>query len=134
MLAFPVSSLVPLCEKIDMNNECNFYIEIKAPEGLSGIENKLHICTLPLEAWKSGYNSKVILRSKFNEGATIEWDMDSSDTEMMVASGCIYKSVEESRNELETLSVALKQAGFPHSIGLDDETGNKKYDINHLWN
>ena len=116
-----------------MNNECNFFIEIKAPNGLPEIERNLNICILPLETWKSGYNGKVILRTKFGEDKDIEWAMDSSDTDILVASGSIFKPVNEAWNELETLSASLTKSGYPHSIGIDDEAGNKKYSINHLW-
>ena len=116
-----------------MNTECSFFIEIRAPKGLSGLEKHLKVCTLPLETWKSGYNGKIILRTKLNEAEHIEWAMDSSDTKILIASGYITKSVESAWQELSTLSIALENAGFPHIIALDNEEGNAEHSIEHHW-
>ena len=114
-----------------MNKECVFFIEIKAPEGLSGIEEHLKKCRLSLTPYLSG-NNKVILREKFDE-SRFEWNMDSSENEIMVASGNFFIPVDESWRLLEDLAIILKSSGFPHEISIDDETGNKKHSCSFLW-
>lgn len=64
---------------------CDFFIEIYAPAGLSGIEPYLPECKLPLEPWVSGFNGQVILRYTGGDGT--EFDMDPSTCEVMNASG-----------------------------------------------
>ncbi len=115
-----------------MKNECDFFIEINAPDGLAGIEEYIGKCRLPLIPYLSGYNNKVILRID-GEDSRVEWDMDSSDNEIMVASGTFFIPVDEAWQLLEDISLALTSSGFPHEIGIDDEDGNKKYSCAYLW-
>ena len=115
-----------------MKNECDFFIEINAPDGLAGIGEHLEKCRLPLTAYLSGYNNKVILRVK-NDDSRLEWFMDSSDNEIMVANGTFFIPVDEAWQLLEDISLALTSSGFPHEISIDDEGGNKKYSCAYLW-
>lgn len=115
-----------------MNKECTYFVEIKAPKGLAGIELHLNKCNLPLVPYLSGYNNKVILRSDRDE-YWFEWHMDSSDSEIMVASGDLLMPVDEAWRLLNTLSISLTCSGFPHKIYLDDELGDIKHASSFLW-
>jgi hypothetical protein len=112
--------------------ECRFFIRIKAPNGLSGIQDHLSQCELNLEAWESGYSGKVILRSRWDE-ERFEWDMDSSDTDIMVAHGRMFLTADRAWQLLQSLSNVLSAAHFPHEIAMDDEQGNKTYSCSHMW-
>ena len=115
-----------------MSVDLRFYIEINAPDGLRGIEQHWDECDLPLEPYLSGYNRKVILREA---GAKddFHWHMDSSDTEIMVASGVFRMDVTRAWAKLESLSRVLRKAGFPFRIGLDDEDGTPAHESMHQW-
>jgi hypothetical protein len=112
--------------------ESHFFLQIRAPDGLAGIEAHLCGCALNLEAWTSGHNGKVVLRRRPGE-ERFEWDMDPSDTETMTASGCVFLPVDEAWRLLQSLSAALSAAGFPHEIAIDDEQGSPAYSCSHLW-
>ena len=109
---------------------CHFDIEIHAPRGLAGIETTIGDCELPLYAWKSGYNGKIILRASQDDD--LEWGMDSSDEDSMFASGYILASVELAESRLRSLSRCLVAAGFRHSILLDGPDGNLYAQIEHV--
>ena len=111
--------------------ECNFCVQIHAPEGLRGIEPYLADCRLALTAYQSGYNGKVILRAPAD--ADFEWAMDSSDHPGMFASGFITGEPLVAEARLRTLSAALRMARFPHRILLDDPQGNLYASIEHAW-
>jgi hypothetical protein len=111
--------------------ECRFCVEIHAPRGLRGIEPHLARCGLALEAWKSGYNDKVILRAL--PDSELAWEMDSSDSALMFASGCISNDLRTADAQLRKLSTALRMARFPHRILLDDAAGNLHVSIEHAW-
>jgi hypothetical protein len=113
------------------NPDCFFFMRIKAPNGLSGTEDHLNRCELKLEPWKSGYNGKVILRNQSEE--RVEWEMDSSDTDTMVAHGCIFLTVNKASQLLQSLSKALAAAHFPHEIRIDDEDGNNRFSCSYMW-
>ena len=115
-----------------MSVEFNYFIEINAPKGLKGIEKYLDECDLPIVNYLSGYNRKVILRES---GADDDfyWDMDSSDTDIMVASGVFKMDRKLAWAKLESLSRVLKKAGFPFRIGLDGEDGNKAHESKYRW-
>lgn len=112
--------------------ECHFFLEIKAPEGLAGIEQHLQLCAMDLEPWVSGYNGKVILRNRHDE-ERFEWAMDPSDTDVLVADGDIFMPVVEAWNLIKPLSMALENAGFSHRLGIDDEQARAKYSSEYLW-
>ena len=111
--------------------KCHFAIDIDAPGGLGGIEKKLAGCELPLYAWKSGHNGKIILRA--SDGGTLDWNMDSSDEDAMFISGDIAEPVEIAERKLRTLSRCLSAAGFAHRILLDDAEGTLHSRIEHAW-
>ncbi|MFK8012693.1 MAG: hypothetical protein AB8B80_11665 [Marinicellaceae bacterium] len=116
-----------------MKNECDFFIEIDAPDGLAGIEEYIGKCRLPLTPYLSRYNNKVILKCD-GENSRVEWNMDSSDNEIMIASGTFFIPVDEAWQLLSGLSLTLTSSGFPHKIGIDDEEGSKTYSCSYLWN
>ncbi|WP_196137548.1 hypothetical protein [Aliikangiella sp. G2MR2-5] len=107
-------------------------MEIEAPKGLAGIEEHLGRCRLDVMPYLSGYNKKVILKAG-QDCNYLEWAMDSSDTDIMIAHGYFEIPVEDAWMLLSDLSIALVAAGFPHYIGIDDEDGNKKYATSFLW-
>jgi hypothetical protein len=111
--------------------ECHFTIDIYAPSGLAGMEPTLRDGELPLYPWKSGYNGKIILRASQDDG--LEWDMDSSDDNLMFVSGGIFAPVEVAERKLRWFSSCLATAGFNHSILLDDPDGNLHSKIEHAW-
>jgi len=113
-------------------SDCHFYISIYAPLGLRGIEKHMHHSNLPLVTHESGFNGKTILRSS-NSEAWFVWSMDSSDTNLLVASGNISLPVDEAWRQLESLSVVLTASKFPHKLGIDDERGNMKHSFSFLW-
>ncbi|WMS86587.1 hypothetical protein [Pleionea litopenaei] len=98
-----------------------FSMEIKAPDGLSGIEAHLSKCRLSLNAYTSGHNGKVVLRAK--DDSDFEWSMDSSDGEIVFGSGEIFKGVDFTIKALESLSLILRTKKLPHVIWVDDENG-----------
>jgi hypothetical protein len=107
-----------LIEAFDFMNGCHFHIEIYAPAGLHGIEPYLSDCKLKLSPWTSGFNGQVVLRYAGDDEA--HFAMDPSTQETMYASGCIYKEAWDAWKLLESFSLSLHQAGFPHRIGMDD--------------
>ncbi len=111
--------------------KCNFFITIFAPKGLSKISTHLDCCKLRLDDWKSGYNGKVILRCVQND--ELDWNMDSSDNDYLVANGSIFGNVERAKLLLEDLEIAFIKAGYPYQIHLDDEVGNLKYKSSYHW-
>ena len=113
-------------------NKCCFYVEIDAPNGLAGIENHIQNCRMKLEPWTSGYNSKIILK-KMSDGEEFEWSMDSSDKNVLVATGEFVKPVDKSKELIESLSHILSVSGFSHKWILDDEEGNLKYSGKFKW-
>ncbi len=106
--------------------ECCFYIEINAPEELAGIETYIQDSQMNLEPYESGYNGKIILRSRIDE-KEFEWSMDSSDSNILTATGEFYKSAPESKKMIESLSYIISLGGFPHEWRIDDEEGNLIY-------
>lgn len=96
-----------------------FSMEIKAPDGLSGIEAHLSKCQLNLSAYTSGHNGKVVLRAKDDSG--FEWSMDSSDGDVIYGSGEILKGADFAIEALESLSLILRAMNLPHVIWIDDE-------------
>ena len=114
----------------DKPAECCFHIVVLAPAGLAGIESHLAACRMNLKPYRSGFNGHVILRSAMGE-ERFEFDMDASTTAEMHASGQLYLSEHESWDLLASLSEALKRANFPHSIGMDDTSGNLFRRIRH---
>lgn len=101
--------------------EFGFCVTIEAPKGLKGIEKYLEKFSIPLFAWESGFNQKMILRSSNEE--LVEWGMDSSTTDQMFASGCFFGSSEDALEFITKLSSAIGAAGFSHEILLDNEHG-----------
>jgi len=83
-------------------------------------------CSMNLYEWSSGYNGKTILRSQRDE-ERFEWDMDSSDTDVMHASGTFFIPVNEAWMHLSTLVNVFKKAGLPYEVGIDDEYGELAY-------
>jgi hypothetical protein len=112
--------------------ECRFSLQIQAPNGLTGIRKHLADCSINLETWTSGYNGKVILRSQFEE-ERLEWNMDSSDTDVLMASGVVFLPVDEAWALLKSLSDVLTRAGFPHELLLDDEEEKLAHSLNYRW-
>jgi hypothetical protein len=111
--------------------DCQFCLEIYAPQGLRGIEPHLGQCALALSPWQSGYNGKVILRAL--READFVWEMDSSDDAVLFASGSIAGEPRAGEARLRTLSTSLRMAGFRHRILLDDPAGNPYASIEHEW-
>lgn len=97
----------------------NFHVLILAPDGLEGVDAYLGECLLPLEAWRSGFSGKVVLRRAANECNWLDFAMDGSLTHEMNASGEIRLPTVMAIQLLDSLSLALQRAGFPHWIGLD---------------
>jgi len=102
--------------------ENHFCVEIYAPDGLSGIEAPLDSCAMPLYAYVSGYNGKVILRQRLHDSCMC-WEMDSSDEDIMFASGSTFGTASDAEVKLRSLSECLTRAGFPHQILMDDCEG-----------
>ena len=111
--------------------ECYFCVDIHAPAGLRGIEGPIRRCELPLYAWTSGYNGKVVLRASSDDG--FEWNMDSSDDDVMFASGVLGLNAEDAEKKLRSLSECLARAGFPHCILLDDPDCDLHARIEFRW-
>ena len=66
-----------------------------------------------------GTTEKVILRTI--DDADFEWSMGASDSEIIFCSGEIFKGQEFAIDALESLSLVLRELGFPHIIWIDDE-------------
>jgi hypothetical protein len=111
--------------------ECRFCVEIHSPNGLHGIEPHLAHCVLGLKPYRSGHNGKVVLRSDI--GADYEWNMDSSDTALMFASGAIPGDAMAAATKLQSLSLALCKTNFAHKILLDDPHGELHTTIEYRW-
>ena len=111
--------------------DCHFYISIYAPQGLNGIDKQMNYCNLPLTSYVSGYNGKTILKVN-NDKAWLDWSMDSSDTDILVATGNISLPVDDSWELLESVCMVLTKSSFPHKAIIDDEKG-KKYACSFLW-
>lgn len=106
-----------------------FFIEINAPNGLSGIEDYLVNCSFPIKTYFSNFNDKVILR--WDGSDEYDLDMETSTEETMHASGSINRDLTTVFMWLDDLSTALKKANFPHAISFDDNSGDKVYHINY---
>ena len=87
---------------------------------------------MKLEPWTSGYNGKVILRSQ-SEDKRFDWAMDSSDTDMLVATGELFLPVDEAWKLLKSLSDVLVRAGFPHKLLLDDDEEKLAHSASSQW-
>lgn len=112
--------------------DCAFFLEIEAPNGLKGIQKHLADCSMNLKPYTSEYNGKVILRSQFDE-EQFKWDMDPSDTDVLVASGKVLLPVNEAWEFLKSLSDVLTRAGFPHKLLLDDKNGKLAHSAAYRW-
>lgn len=108
-----------------------FVIDILAPRGLIGIEKVLKDYELPLEAWKSGYNGKMVLRS--TDGSVMDWNMDAVDSSEMFVQGTIFGDAKFAENQLGSLSKCLIRTGFPHRIECDTPDGDNLVIISHEW-
>ena len=106
--------------------ECGFWFEILAPNGLERIKEEIETSGLGLYVYRSGFNSKCILKNSLD--SQIELEMDSSTTETMYGSGGIETDFESAKSMMLKLSNILKGAGFKHKIGIDDENGQ-----NTIW-
>jgi hypothetical protein len=95
------------------------------------VEPYLADCAFALEAWRSGYNGKVILRAARH--ADFDWDMESSDTDFMFASGAIGGDLPQAEARLRMLSAALGKANFPHQLKLDSTPGVLRASIAYAW-
>lgn len=107
-------------------DECRFHIEILAPAGLSGIEPHLQACELPLRAYRSGFNGHVLLRQAGGADA-FEFDMQPSTTEVVHATGSIFSEQACAWRMIESLSRALRRAGFAHWARMDRARGAGLY-------
>ena len=111
--------------------KCHFFIQIMAPEGLGKIEPYLQGCHLKLATYKSGFNDKIILRSL--HGDDVEWSMDSSESDIIVAFGYIAGEIECAKFLLGDLSDALKAANYPHETVVDNERGELTQTLSYMW-
>jgi len=112
---------------------CRFHIEILAASGLSGIEPHLADCAMPLQPYRSGFNGQVILRHGGDIDA-FEFDMDPSATEALHASGSIFREEPQAWRMVESLSQALRLAGFPHRAAMDNAAGDGLFrEIDYRW-
>ena len=112
-------------------SQCHFYLQITAPAGLEGIHEHLKYCKMNLEPWESGDNGKIILRSCPSEDR-FEWQMDTSDTDTLIANGDFFLPFEEAKLLLRSLSDMLISAGYPHQISIDDEKGDNTFTFRYL--
>ena len=119
-----------MCDQV--MNEYHFHIKIDAPQGLAGIEKYIHSCKMNLKIHKSGFNGKIILQSVLDEDR-FDWEMDSSETNIMIASGDFFIELAEAKELLDSFSYILSIGGFRHRWGIDDETGNVKYEGQFKW-
>lgn len=108
---------------LDTKITYHFTLEILAPNGLNGIENAVNEADIGLHIWRSGANQKNILRSHLD--CDFEFDMDTSDNDVLFASGDFECNVEEAKHILLKLSNILKAANYPHRVGMDNEAGFK---------
>jgi hypothetical protein len=111
--------------------KCHFYLQITAPAGLEGIHEHLEYSKMNLVPKESGYNGKIILRRSPSE-TRFDWQMDSSDTDTMVANGVFFLPVDEAKLLLKSLSDMLISAGYPHQIFIDDEKGANTFSFRYL--
>ena len=120
-----VTEDAPTTEDWDQDAGLDYCVTMLAPDGLAGISAHLHLCRIPLVEWRSGFNGKHILREGADLGDDIEFDMDSSTTDTMFASGSICGAAMADAEELlASLSTCLQAASVPHEILLDDTDGN----------
>ena len=105
------------------NMECHFSFTVLAPEGLNNLENLIKESNLGLYIYHSHFNNKNILKSNTNN--LIELEMDTSTTDIMFGSGSIFASFEKAQKTIKLISNIFSQAGYPHKIGVDNETGEK---------
>jgi hypothetical protein len=110
---------------------CHFHIEIYAPKGLSGIEPYLSDCQFPVKAHVSGFNGQVILRYIGDDDANFA--MDPSSSKVLNASGSLDTDWAEAWRLLESLSLAIYLAGFPHRIGADDPATDRTFWLTHEY-
>ncbi|QQQ00506.1 hypothetical protein [Lysobacter enzymogenes] len=127
------SSRAPRNHRPRRMDGCHFHIEILAPSGLSGIEAHLADCAMPLQPYRSGFNDQVILR----HGGDIdefEFAMDPSTTGLLHASGSIFREESQAWRMVESLSRALRLAGFAHRAGMDNAAGDGLFrEIDYRW-
>ena len=112
---------------------CHFHIEILAPSGLSGIEARLADCAMPLQPYRSGFNGQMILRHN-GDIDEFEFAMDPSTTDVLRASGSIFGEESQAWRMIESLSQALRLAGFPHRAAMDNAAGDGLFrEIDCRW-
>ena len=109
-----------------MPPELHFHVEVLAPNGLAGIEPFLSECQLGVTTRRSGFNGQVILVMD-DRTEDLDFAMDPSTEESMHGSGYISCEPELAWGRLMSLSHALKRAGFPHWIGMDDDHAGSAY-------
>jgi hypothetical protein len=110
---------------------CHFHVEIYAPNGLRGIESYLSDCQFPVEPHVSGFNGQVILR--YVGADDTHFAMDPSTGEVMNASGSLDAGWAEAWRLLESLSLAICSAGFPHRIGADDPATERTFWLTYKY-
>ena len=106
--------------------ECGFCLEVLAPKGLIGLEGLIQELDIGLYTYLSGFNNKIILKSKTE--SIIELNMDSSTTDVMHGSGYIKGDFDFAKSIIKKIGNAFEEAGYNYKIGIDDE--NSK---NTLW-
>jgi len=112
-------------------NEYYFFIEVFAPHGgLAGIEPHLAESGLPFKTRRSGFGGQLIL---LGDSDDIDFTMDPSLESTLYGSGCISRTMSESWHLLESLSLVLFRAGFPHSIGMDDNQTERSFWVEYEW-
>lgn len=117
--------------QLDEAVRCHFHIDIFAPNGLGGIEPYLSDCLFQLEPWLSGFNGQVILR--YVGAGDVDFAMDPSTREVMYASGSMGAGWSEAWRLLESLSLAIYRAGFPHRIGADDPATDRTFWLTYMY-
>jgi len=108
--------------------ECHFHIEILAPDGLVGLEKPLAASVLGLEIYHSHFNNKNILRGSND---AIELDMQTSTTDVMHASGVVFRDFATAVSLMRELSGIFRMAGYRHKIGVDNEAGDDCVWLSH---
>ena len=115
-----------------MTEETYFCGTLVSPAGLEPVARMLAGCSWPVEAWRSGHDGTLRLRSRARE---VELDMDSGQGPSFVFSGTVEGDAGRALRLLGDFSARLAAGGVVHRVELYPSAGSPEMlgYLHHGW-